>query len=270
LVAYTLFNPPNVYHPSTKPVRNLKAKRFYFKLENKYITLTFKHRLTNTIMFMRTSRSLTPALFAFVFILASCTKEGPEGPIGPQGPQGTPGSAGTVGLTGATGSTGPTGPQGPVGPAGAAGTANVIYSAWFSPAAWTPTTGFNDFSFDKTAPSLTQAAIDNGAVLGYVKITTETTVRPLSTTINTGITGLATYGFNLPAPNVVRYTLTRASGGTYTPLITDQFRYIIIPGAVAGGRMIGGAARGYSLEQLRQMSYEQVRTLLNIPVNGSN
>jgi hypothetical protein len=236
-------------------------------LENKYISLTFKHRLTNSIMFMRTSRSLYLALFAFVFILASCTKEGPEGPIGPQGPQGTPGVSGGTGLTGATGATGPAGPQGPVGPTGPAGTANVIYSAWFSPAAWVPATGFNDFTFDKTAPSLTQAVIDNGAVLSYAKITGETTVRPLSTTINTGVTGIATYGFNLPAINTIRYSVTRVAGGTYVPLITDQFRYVIIPGAVAGGRMATGAARGYSLEQLRQMSYEQVIALFNIPGN---
>lgn len=213
---------------------------------------------------MRNSRLLSLSVLAFCFIVASCTKEGPEGPVGPQGPQGAPGPTST-GATGPAGPTGATGPAGPTGPQGPAGTANVIYSAWFSPTAWLPATGFNDFSFDRAAPSLTQAAIDNGAVLGYVKITGTTAVRPLETTVNTGLTGTATYGFNLPAVNTIRFTVTRETGGTYTPLITDSFRYVIIPGAVSGGRMISGPAAGRSIKQLKEMTYEQVMQLLNVP-----
>jgi hypothetical protein len=217
---------------------------------------------------MRKTSTLPLALLALLFIVASCTKEGPAGPAGLTGPQGPPGANGANGATGAPGPTGPQGPQGPAGQQGPAGTANVIYSSWFSPTAWTPATGFNDFTFDKAAPSLTQAVIDNGAVLGYVKITGETAVRPLGSVVNTGLGGIAEYSFMMPAPNTLRFTVTRISG-TYTPLITDQFRYVIIPGAVAGGRPTNGTVntvlQTYSMDQLKAMSYEQVKALFKIP-----
>ncbi len=49
-----------------------------------------------------------------------------------------------------------------------------------------------------------------------------------------------------------------------------EYRYILIPGAVSGGRFISGAAAGYTSDQLKAMPYEQVRQLMNIPAEGTN
>ena len=70
-------------------------------------------------------------------------------------------SVALVALGCAKGDTGPTGPAGP------AGSANVIYSAWFSPATWVLETNFTvvERTYTMTSTSLTQAIIDNGVVL---------------------------------------------------------------------------------------------------------
>jgi len=51
---------------------------------------------------------------------------------------------------------------------------------------------------------------------------------------------------------------------------TANFRYIIIPGGVAGGRFVSGAAAGYTVDQIKSMSYQQITSLLNIPSTGTN
>ncbi len=66
---------------------------------------------------------------------------------------------------------------------------------------------------------------------------------------------------------------TSADPGTQPVMInlpqTLEYRYILIPGLVSGGRFTSGAAAGYTVDQLKAMSYEDVRTLFNIPENGS-
>jgi hypothetical protein len=54
------------------------------------------------------------------------------------------------------------------------------------------------------------------------------------------------------------------TGGIST---AHQFRYVIIPGGVAGGRIANGQQTyfGYTSSQLKVMSYHDVCTLLNIP-----
>ncbi|MGB3004860.1 MAG: hypothetical protein WBC06_00005, partial [Chitinophagaceae bacterium] len=52
-----------------------------------------------------------------------------------------------------------------------------------------------------------------------------------------------------------------------------EYRYVLIPGVVAGGRNVNGSeptitsgpAAGYTASQLKAMSYQQVCSLLNIP-----
>jgi hypothetical protein len=59
-------------------------------------------------------------------------------------------------------------------------------------------------------------------------------------------------------------TLTGFSDGSYST------RYVIIPGGVAGGRMVTGPAAGHTVEELRAMSYQQICQMFNIPLTGSN
>src|ERR1044072_373500 len=96
-----------------------------------------------------------PVILVLGLLQFSCSKEGPAGPQGAAGPQGPAGAAGS---------------------AGPAGSANVIYSTWFltGSAGW-DTVGANTSRYgayaiyDKGVADVTQAVIDNGIVLGYMK-----------------------------------------------------------------------------------------------------
>jgi hypothetical protein len=190
-------------------------------------------------------------LFVFAFLslgYTSCKKKaGPPGPTGPQGPQGVQGI------------------QGP------AGTANVIYSSWFTPAAWTtPGLSSSSYSFDRSAPGVTASVISQGTVLAYVQLTGDGGfTRPLPTTINITPSFIYQLNFLIAGAGTLRFT-THDIQGTFTPGITNQYRYIIIPGGTAGGRLISGPAAGYSIPQLKALNYEEIKRLLNIPDNASN
>jgi hypothetical protein len=209
---------------------------------------------------MRKLTTFTLLLLSVAFIISNCTKEGPEGPVGAQGPQGP---------AGANGGTGP------------AGSANVIYSAWFTPdqnGGWVDTT-INGVAlqkkFRKAAPGVTLAMLNNGVILSYVKLNpdgaggTTTSIRQLPY----ANPGTATEYFPLHYVGNITYAqASTANPGVAVAASSGslEFRYVLIPGGVSGGRMTSGAATGYSVDQLRNMSYEQAVSLFNIPANGSN
>jgi hypothetical protein len=200
---------------------------------------------------------------ALFFLVSSCTKTGPAGPTG---------------VTGATGATGATGVQGPQGPAG---TANVIYSAWFTPAAYTVTTVFGIVNLDyiKPAAGITQSILDNGAVLTYGKLngynaslwpTDQVGKLPILINYQIGTnTNIDTWSAYATVGDLRINLVSSLNAYTSDAAInhSHSFRYIIIPGGVAGARQAspGVAGTGYSLEQLRSMSYEQVCRILSIP-----
>jgi hypothetical protein len=224
---------------------------------------------------MRKLRPFSILVLALSFVIVNCTKEGPEGPVGATGPQGTPGSNGTNGSPGAPGPAGPSGPVGPSGPAGPAGTANVIYSTWFTftAANWADSAMANWGTARraiKDAPGVTAGVLDNGIVISYTR--------------NPGFPGTGPYLLPITIPaspvlilsslpqvgKIIYYTYNLSGTGGFTLNIAYQLRYVIIPGGIAGGRMMSGPAAGYSPEQLKAMPYEQIRNLFNIPENGSN
>jgi hypothetical protein len=49
-----------------------------------------------------------------------------------------------------------------------------------------------------------------------------------------------------------------------------EYRYVLIPGLVAGGRFSSGPLAGYTVSQIKSLSYQQLIDLLRIPANGSN
>ena len=234
---------------------------------------------------MRKVRLLSLLLLAIAFITINCTKEGPEGPVGATGPQGPTGTTGATGATGATGSqgpAGPTGPQGPAGPAGPAGTANVIYSSWANePAAWGDTVmGSLNFIHARrhivAAPSLSQAILDQGVILAYVKTTNSVTAVALPWTLPVTLTTFVETGYRPALNKIVYYFYIPNNVSTTTPVAftsieggVAQFRYVIIPGGVGGGRSSQKTASingiYYTESQLRAMSYVQICNLLNIP-----
>ncbi|WP_299435718.1 hypothetical protein [uncultured Aquimarina sp.] len=165
-------------------------------------------------------------------LIFSC--EGEDGAIGPQGEQGE---------------------QGPQGDQGEPGTANVMYSDWIDSGFENDITdGFDAFNID--APEITQEILDTGTILVYARSTTNTIYQVPVTfhgflnenyffrvitagTLNIGVEGI---GIN----------------DIGEPFLNDVFRYIIIP----GGATINNSK---SLEDFKNMSYEDITAILNIP-----
>ncbi|HUR66962.1 MAG TPA: hypothetical protein VMZ03_11500 [Chitinophagaceae bacterium] len=231
---------------------------------------------------MRKFRLLSLLALAITLIAISCTKEGPEGPAGAQGaqgPQGGVGPAGPAGAIGPTGPAGPVGPVGPAGPAGPAGSANVIYSAWINePTSWGVDTFMSSINgnakrFIVTAPSLSQAVLDQGIVLSYFRssnIGNGTISLPWTFAIGTTPIQMD----SRPALNKIVYFFWMPNNAAvavpFGAIGAAQFRYVIIPGAVAGGRGISEKiadinGQTYTETQLKYMSYSQVCSLLRIP-----
>jgi len=183
---------------------------------------------------MKKINNLLMLLTAVTLLATSCGKNGAVGPQGPAGPTGPTGAAGTNGTTGATG---------PAGPTGATGTANVIYSAWTTPATYTKDTVFSVFHFyaNIAATKITQTILDKGTVLVYGKLdgynptiwpADQVSPLPISLTYQQGSTtytdtwsALVTLG-NVQIDFVNDRNLYNGIANSH------QFRYVIIPGAV--------------------------------------
>lgn len=222
---------------------------------------------------MRKLRLLSILALATTFIVISCTKEGPEGPVGATGPQGP---TGATGGTGATGPTGPQGPAGPTGPQGPAGSANVIYSAWV-------TSPYNsrDTTIDGTccrvrhidAPSLSASILNQGVMITYMRVGSIGPYLLPYTSDAGGATNQIEAIYNLQKILVTRKTFgscrfSAADPGTAPVLInlpqSLEYRYILIPGAISGGRTVGVGGTNYTAEQIKAMPYEQVCRLFSI------
>jgi len=218
---------------------------------------------------MRKFRLLSLLSLAIVFIGVSCTKEGPEGPVGATGAQGPAGAAGAAGATG---------PQGPAGPQG---TTNVTYSAWFlTGSGWREGTAADPFYgevfyYPKAAPAVTQTIIDQGIVLAYMKGDPNLVAPAINTpfllpyTVGVGFGFIDLYDFTL-SPGNIRFLYKSDFAWDLSDLAVISFRYVVIPGSVAGGRGTAPLYAGHSADELKAMSYEQVATLFNIPADGSN
>jgi hypothetical protein len=215
---------------------------------------------------MRKFRLLYLLVLSFCFFTISCTKEGPEGPVGASGPQGPAGSGGTPGTPGTP---------------GAPGTANVIYSAWYTTVTGDYTaTGVDPYTatflFDKAAPGVTQAIIDNGVVLCYMKDFTTAAMAPSRSTdvvqlpYFSDIHNVDYYDFVLNAAGNIRFLYKSLIPLPAATVTGTSYRYVIIPGGVLGGRPENGSTTSYSPDQLKHMSYSDLSRLFNIPANGTN
>ena len=229
---------------------------------------------------MRKFKLLSLLAFALVFIAISCTKEGPEGPAGATGPQGPTGIGGPAGPTGPAGPSGPAGPTGPTGPQGPAGTANVIYSPWtaFTDPNWSASTvdifGKTARRYTAAAPGITATILSQGTVLVYfqgggspgtVRILPYTTFNFTHTVTQVIEPSLVTGAIQINFWNVENNNDPGTFTGTPgTPPTGNIYRYVIIPGGVAGGKTTGIGGTNYNAEQLKAMPYNQVCRLFNI------
>jgi hypothetical protein len=156
------------------------------------------------------------------------------------------------------GPAGATGPAGPTGAAGPVGTANIIYSPW---ANLTFTGSGTSWSAQIAAPGVTQDIMDKGVVKTYFKF------------------GTAVYDgnySNIPTgAGVYQYLSVGLINLRATFAANYPWRYVIIPGGVAGGRLSNGStgantfvfADGSTMlkSELDKMSYEDVCSRFNIP-----
>lgn len=155
------------------------------------------------------------------------------------------------------GATGPAGPAGPTGATGATGVANVIYSPW---ANVTFTGSGTSYSALITAPGVTQDIMDKGVVKTYFKF------------------GTAVYEgnySNVPTgASIYQYLTVGAINLRATFAASYPWRYVIIPGGLAGGRLSSGASSDVFVLQdgstmlkseLDKMSYEDICSRFNIP-----
>ncbi len=219
---------------------------------------------------MRKFRLLSLLLLAIAFIAINCTKEGPEGPVGSTGAQGPTGIPGATGAAGPAGPTGPAGTTGATGATGPIGTANVIYSAWTADIStdWADSTmGLLGTAKRRNvaAPGVSLSIMNQGLVFVYSRGAATGPSAPLpfaflflGTNFN--------LGYRLDVGRIILY-MNNPNTGAAVPISAfgGDFRYVLIPGGVAGGRSTGLGGTNYTAAQLRAMSYSQICTLFNIP-----
>ncbi|MEP6595936.1 MAG: hypothetical protein ABJA71_08305 [Ginsengibacter sp.] len=164
--------------------------------------------------------------FLVLTVFFSCKK----GDTGPAGPAGANGAAGAAGAQGA---------QGPQGPKGDTGVANVIYSAWLD-VAYDADTVHNGAAIDTlgyfaniTAAKLDSAIVAGGEMKVYLNLNTAAnpTVVPLpyfNIYTNASIQPYFVVGA------ISLYADFDASTFTQNGLKGFQYRYILIPGRIAG------------------------------------
>ena len=128
--------------------------------------------------------------------------------------------------------------------------------------------------FIVAAPSLTSAVINQGVVLAYMRspaIGNGTLGLPW--TYATGAGQFAQADFRMDVNKIVYFVWVPLNAAAPIPFGAiggpAQFRYVIIPGGVGGGRSAEKSAeiKGaiYTESELKSMSYQQICQLLNIP-----
>lgn len=159
-----------------------------------------------------------------------------------QGPQGEPGPQGEKGATGSKGET---------------GTTNVIYSGWVNMSNNSFWSSHSDgFTANFAAPPINQTVIDQGLVLIYVKDGDRNNVFQLPLYINTNLT-IKAYA-TLQRIHLILQVNPSAGVTSFSNFLLGQYttyRYIVVPGGMAGGRK---ATVDYS-------NYEEVKAYYNLP-----
>lgn len=136
---------------------------------------------------------------------------------------------------GTTGPAGPAGPDGPAGPQGPVGTANVIYSSWVY------ATNFKDSTVDNSlvkvgyvaAKSLSSTILSSGTVIVYFTFGAGNFVLPYTSNAGNKPNTIAF----IPALNkiiITRFTHDNSNSVSLSTVL--QYRYILIPGGISGGR----------------------------------
>jgi hypothetical protein len=163
------------------------------------------------------------------------------------------------------GDTGPTGPRGAAGPAGSA---NVIYSDWYSPDTWNLETEFGTTqrSYSMGSTSLTQAIIDQGVVMVYMRFAGFT---PEIVQLPFLVPDVGYQFYYRAQADSVKVMYYVAASRTTTPVIIpsyNQVRYVLIPGGVVAATMqASGSTFEQEIVRLKSMPYADVCRKYGVP-----
>jgi len=154
-----------------------------------------------------------------------------------------------VGLIGC--SKGSTGPKGATGPTGPAGPDSVVYSPWIS-LNFTYNSHDSLFEDTLTASSMTKAILDSGVILTYVNFQDQSGVYHIVPVSALG--SILIEDYSVGKINIVSNT-------DYTGL---PYRYVTIPGSLkAGTNAANQKIKGYTIQELKAMPYEQMQQVLS-------
>ncbi|GAC1418330.1 MAG: hypothetical protein NVS1B13_07500 [Flavisolibacter sp.] len=146
----------------------------------------------------------------------------------------------------------------------------MIYSGWFPASKWVRALdSVADYTFDKSAPTISTSIINNGVIMAYMKLVADSgAIRQLPATIITS-NFFAHHGYLIPpGGGKLRFTFNNY-GGTNLPDTATQYRYLIIPGGLVGGRILLHGSL-YTSQQLGGMDYSEIKQIFHLPENGSN
>ncbi|MBU2926699.1 hypothetical protein [Winogradskyella psychrotolerans] len=152
------------------------------------------------------------------------------------------------------------GADGADGADGETGTANVIYSDWIA-SGFPDTINSNFDQWEMYAPELTQEIHDTGVILVYARVSNLIYSIPTSffgTTQEQWSFRLFDFNDTLIAIRV--QSIDDSNIGT--PFLNGDFRYVIIPGGTSASSR---PANGSSQVDYSSMSYEEIKSLFNIP-----
>ena len=146
-------------------------------------------------------------------------------------------------------SKGTTGPAGPTGPRGPAGPDSVVYSNWV---ALSFTYNPNDSLYVDTlsAPAITAGILDSGVILTYIQypdVNNVAHIQPVS-----ALNYIISEDYSVGEINIL----------STQDLTNLQYRYVTIPGSKAAGNSAARKVNGYTITQLKAMSYAQVQQVL--------
>jgi hypothetical protein len=113
--------------------------------------------------------------------------------------------------------------------------------------------------------SITASVINSGAVLVYFRILSNES-HPLPF-VNFNASQPSTWSYQ-PQPGNMIYSFFLHTNPAFpypaSPSLSNQYRWIVIPGSVLGGRTLG-----YSMDELKALPYEKICQLFKIPADGA-
>jgi hypothetical protein len=143
------------------------------------------------------------------------------------------------------------GSTGPAGPAGPAGPDSIVYSVW-TPLALNYVAADSLFEQIINAPSITKAILDSGVILSYVNFQESNGTYHIVPTA--GLTGIGIF------EDFAVGTINIESIQDYSTL---PYRYVTIPGSLKTGNSASTQkVKGYTIQELKAMPYEQVQQVL--------